>query len=186
MVGVGVVSGGIGAWAQDAYGFEGAPLLAVAVGLVVAVILSSERPCMLLVDLIMFAIDREYRATVDRRELAITTCLALGGLLLAGGFVLAAFSIYHPLGVMFVCLVFAAPIYCLFASESITGKFVFTCNLLLMAVLLTCCILLFDDSRPNTARRIYSIYFFMGFMFAGIAGPALYAHMKQQQQRYLR
>lgn len=186
LVSVGVVSGGIGAWAQDAYDFAGAPLLAVAVGLVAAIVLASERPCMLLVDLIMFATDQEYRATVDRRELAITTSVAFTALLLVSGFVLAAFSIYLPLGVLFVCLVFVAPVYCLIRSKSVTGKLVFTFNLLVMACLLTCCVELFEDSRPNTAQRIDAIYFFMGFMFAGIVGPALYAHMKQQEQRYSR
>jgi hypothetical protein len=41
-------------------------------------------------------------------------------------------------------------------------------------------------SRKVSAVSRHAIYFFMGFMFAGIGGPALYAHIKQQQQRYSR
>ena len=179
LVAVPVVTGLLAAIVSEKFGFEGAPVLMLLVVGLGTCVLASERPCMTLVDMVMFVTDPDYRASVDRRELALHAAATWAALALIACLALAGFSIYTPLLVFVAAVIFAAPVGCLFLARSWKSRSALLLNLVIMAVCLGIAIDLYDDSRPGTPRRIYSMYGFMGFLFAGIAAPVLYGHFRK-------
>ena len=170
-----VIGGGLATYANHRAESASAPILIIlGIGMVV-LLFSAERPCMLLVDLVMFATDPDYRLSVDRRQLATDTFLALLAAFAVLSIVCMAIEVFAPILFLLASVVAAPSLYCIWKAARPTTRIAFGLNLLLLVILGWLTVELFSDSQPGSRQRIYSFYAFLGFLFVGITGPAIYA-----------
>lgn len=170
-----LVGGGLAVYVNHQSDRASAPLLIIlGIGLLV-LLFSAERPCMLLVDLVMFATDPDYRLSADRRQLAIDTGLAILAVFTVISIVCMAMEIFAPILVLLGGIVAAPSFFFIARVSSPAARIGFVVNLLLLVILGWLTVELFSDSLPGSRQRIYSFYAFLGFLCVGITGPAIYA-----------
>ncbi|MGI9473605.1 MAG: tetratricopeptide repeat protein [Rubripirellula sp.] len=163
-------------------GMAYAPVLVIlAFGLVIA-LLSSERPCMVFVDLAMFAVDPDYRASVDRRTLFRDAGLCVLGVLGLVAIGLTAFEIFWPILILVAALIASPTVYYLCRADSLILRIGFGVSLIVMACLAYSTVELFAGSSPGSKPRLFSMYAFMAFLFLGVAAPALYGQRVTSQR----
>lgn len=176
LFGVCGASGLLAAMAKKGWGFEGAPfLMLLPVGIAVF-FFASERPCMLLVDLMMFVIDKEYRSTVEPKKMWIDAGITFLAFALIASLAFAAFDIFTPVIMLFVGLLLLAPAYCLWTADSKWVKALFAVSIFVMLMLFKMSVETYQESQPNTNERMISAYYFMGLLMVGVSIPVLYAH----------
>lgn len=170
-----LVGGGLAVYVNHRSDMASAPILIIlGIGLLV-LLFSAERPCMLIVDLVMFATDPDFRLSVDRRQLAIDTGLAIFAVFTVISIVCMAMEIFAPILVLLGSVVAAPSLFFIARVSSRAARIGFVLNLLLLMIFGWLTVELFSNSLPGSRQRIYSFYAFLGFLFVGITGPAIYA-----------
>ena len=150
-----------------------------------AVALTSERPCMTLVDLIMYATDKQYRIAVDRKGLVANALLMLSCAIVAVCFISNGFGIHWPLGALIASSLLALPLGCVFFTRSMVWKVVMVTATVSLAAFLWYGLSVFNGSVPNTAERNNATYMLAGFLFSCVVSTIIFliAHEKEIAER---
>lgn len=166
----------------EKFDFDRAMILALLIPLCGVAIFMTERPCMALVDLILLTTDSGFRATVDRKALAIESGITIYVIAFCGGALLCAVNIVWPLVLCGLSLFYLFMLWALVDCERKSSKAWFVLAILISIGLLATSFHLGYTSYVKTPRRYVSMLCFFGFALFSLGAPILYIHFKYEKR----
>ena len=187
LIGLPACAGLAGGIAEKYYGIENISLWLLVVIAIFVGLVASERPCMAIVDLIMYMTDREYRAAIDGYQVAIsatTTLFAITALVSVG---FASIGVMWPLFALVGAFFLGIPGFCVLCTESLLWKSILVCAIVIAVALIWIGVPMYQNSVPNSSERMNAIFVFLGVIATSIGSAIAFLLLddKRVQRRSL-